>query len=142
MPIALAFDRMAILAATVLLFITEVFQTDFNALRVITPWLPAIFAPSVAISTSKSFLIRTDEVNAIIMGPAGYRVTDSAKSAGDDLALPRGVACSDVTRLGQMGKLACGAFLVYFAVVSPTLFASGVSLINAQDFPITERRGV
>lgn len=37
---------------------------------------PAIFALTVAISTSNSFLIPTHQVNALIMGPAGYRVTD------------------------------------------------------------------
>jgi di/tricarboxylate transporter len=37
---------------------------------------PAIFALTVAISTSNSFLIPTHQVNALIMGPAGYTVTD------------------------------------------------------------------
>ena len=37
---------------------------------------PAIFALTVAISTSNSFLIPTHQVNALIMGPGGYRVTD------------------------------------------------------------------
>ena len=37
---------------------------------------PAVFALTVAISTSNSFLIPTHQVNALIMGPAGYRVKD------------------------------------------------------------------
>ncbi len=37
---------------------------------------PAIFALTVAISTSNSFLIPTHQVNALIMGPAGYAVRD------------------------------------------------------------------
>ncbi|MEP1209085.1 MAG: SLC13 family permease [Rhizobiaceae bacterium] len=37
---------------------------------------PAIFALTVAISTSNSFLIPTHQVNALIMGPAGYSVRD------------------------------------------------------------------
>jgi di/tricarboxylate transporter len=37
---------------------------------------PAIFALTVAIATSNSFLIPTHQVNALIMGPAGYRVPD------------------------------------------------------------------
>ena len=37
---------------------------------------PAIFAMTVAISTSNSFLIPTHQVNALIMGPGGYRVKD------------------------------------------------------------------
>ncbi len=41
---------------------------------------PAIFALTVAISTSNSFLIPTHQVNALIMGPAGYKVTDFVKS--------------------------------------------------------------
>jgi len=37
---------------------------------------PALFALTVAISTSNSFLIPTHQVNALIMGPGGYRVAD------------------------------------------------------------------
>ena len=37
---------------------------------------PAVFALTVAIATSNSFLIPTHQVNALIMGPAGYRVKD------------------------------------------------------------------
>ncbi len=43
---------------------------------------PAIFALTVAIATSNSFLIPTHQVNALIMGPAGYKVTDFMKSGG------------------------------------------------------------
>jgi di/tricarboxylate transporter len=37
---------------------------------------PSVFALTVAISTSNSFLIPTHQVNALIMGPGGYRVAD------------------------------------------------------------------
>ncbi len=37
---------------------------------------PAMFALTVAISTSNSFLIPTHQVNALIMGPGDYRVSD------------------------------------------------------------------
>lgn len=37
---------------------------------------PAMFALTVAISTSNSFLLPTHQVNALIMGPGGYRVVD------------------------------------------------------------------
>ena len=43
---------------------------------------PAIFAMTVAISTSNSFLIPTHQVNALIMGPAGYRVIDFMRTGG------------------------------------------------------------
>lgn len=43
---------------------------------------PALFALTVAISTSNSFLIPTHQVNALIMGPAGYRVVDFVRSGG------------------------------------------------------------
>ena len=43
---------------------------------------PAVFALTVAISTSNSFLIPTHQVNALIMGPAGYKVTDFMKGGG------------------------------------------------------------
>ncbi len=37
---------------------------------------PALFALTVAIATSNSFIIPTHQVNALIMGPGGYRVPD------------------------------------------------------------------
>jgi di/tricarboxylate transporter len=37
---------------------------------------PAMFALTVAISTSNSFLLPTHQVNALVMGPGGYRVID------------------------------------------------------------------
>jgi len=37
---------------------------------------PAMFALTVAISTSNSFVIPTHQVNALIMGPGDYRVAD------------------------------------------------------------------
>ncbi len=43
---------------------------------------PGIFALTVAISTSNSFLIPTHQVNALIMGPAGYRVVDFMRTGG------------------------------------------------------------
>lgn len=43
---------------------------------------PALMALTVAISTSNSFLIPTHQVNALIMGPAGYRVSDFVKAGG------------------------------------------------------------
>ena len=43
---------------------------------------PAIYALTVAIATSNSFLIPTHQVNALIMGPAGYRVPDFMKAGG------------------------------------------------------------
>lgn len=43
---------------------------------------PALFALTVALSTSNSFLIPTHQVNALIMGPGGYRVTDFMRAGG------------------------------------------------------------
>ena len=43
---------------------------------------PALFALTVAISTSNSFIIPTHQVNALIRGPAGYKVMDFVKSGG------------------------------------------------------------
>ena len=43
---------------------------------------PAMFALTVAISTSNSFLIPTHQVNALIMGPAGYKVIDFVRTGG------------------------------------------------------------
>lgn len=41
---------------------------------------PAVFALTVALSTSNSFLIPTHQVNALIMGPGGYHVSDFIKA--------------------------------------------------------------
>jgi di/tricarboxylate transporter len=41
---------------------------------------PAIYALTVAIATSNSFLIPTHQVNALIMGPGGYKVADFIKA--------------------------------------------------------------
>jgi len=43
---------------------------------------PAVFALTVAIATSNSFLIPTHQVNALIMGPGGYRVPDFLRAGG------------------------------------------------------------
>ena len=43
---------------------------------------PAMFALTVAVSTSNSFLIPTHQVNALIMGPGGYRVADFLRVGG------------------------------------------------------------
>jgi di/tricarboxylate transporter len=43
---------------------------------------PALFALTVAISTSNSFFLPTHQVNALIMSPAGYRVTDFMRAGG------------------------------------------------------------
>ncbi|WP_282152161.1 SLC13 family permease [Ruegeria atlantica] len=43
---------------------------------------PAIFALTVAIATSNSFLIPTHQVNALLMGPGGYRVVDFVRAGG------------------------------------------------------------
>jgi di/tricarboxylate transporter len=41
---------------------------------------PAIFALTVALATSNSFLIPTHQVNALILGPGGYHVSDFIKA--------------------------------------------------------------
>jgi di/tricarboxylate transporter len=43
---------------------------------------PAMFAVTVALATSNSFLIPTHQVNALIMGPGGYRVPDFIRAGG------------------------------------------------------------
>lgn len=43
---------------------------------------PATFALTVAISTSNAFLIPTNQVNALIMGPGGYSVADFMRCGG------------------------------------------------------------
>ncbi|MCB1638470.1 MAG: SLC13 family permease, partial [Thiothrix sp.] len=43
---------------------------------------PSLFALIVALSTSNSFILPTHQVNALIMGPAGYRVPDFMRAGG------------------------------------------------------------
>lgn len=43
---------------------------------------PAMFALTVALATSNSFIIPTHQVNALIMGPGGYSVLDFVKAGG------------------------------------------------------------
>jgi len=43
---------------------------------------PAVFALTVAIATDNTFLIPTHQVNALIMGPGGYRVADFVRAGG------------------------------------------------------------
>jgi di/tricarboxylate transporter len=43
---------------------------------------PAVFALTVAIATSNSFLIPTHQVNALLMGPGGYSVKDFMRAGG------------------------------------------------------------
>ncbi len=43
---------------------------------------PAVFALTVALATSNSFLIPTHQVNALIMGPGGYRNIDFMRAGG------------------------------------------------------------
>jgi di/tricarboxylate transporter len=43
---------------------------------------PALFALTVAVATSNAFIIPTHQVNALIMGPAGYRVADFLRAGG------------------------------------------------------------
>jgi di/tricarboxylate transporter len=43
---------------------------------------PAMFALIVALSTSNAFLIPTHQVNALIMGPGNYRVSDFLRAGG------------------------------------------------------------
>ncbi len=48
---------------------------------------PAMFALTVAIATSNSFLIPTHQVNALLMGPGGYRVPDFMRAGSIMTAL-------------------------------------------------------
>lgn len=43
---------------------------------------PAVYALTVALATSNSFIIPTHQVNALIMGPGGYAVKDFVKAGG------------------------------------------------------------
>ncbi|MEO8464746.1 MAG: SLC13 family permease [Gammaproteobacteria bacterium] len=72
---------LAIMATALTLVVSNVGATVLLVpiainLAVATGANPAMFALTVAISTSNSFLIPTHQVNALIVGPGGYRVVD------------------------------------------------------------------
>jgi len=52
---------------------------------------PAVFTLTVALATSNSFFLPTHQVNALIMGPGGYRVSDFMRASGIMTALFLGV---------------------------------------------------
>ncbi len=85
-PIALQ-ALLAILATALTLVVSNVGATlllvpiAINA-AVATGADPAMFAMTVAISTSNSFLIPTHQVNALILAPGGYRVADFVRAGG------------------------------------------------------------
>jgi di/tricarboxylate transporter len=41
---------------------------------------PAMYALIIALSTSNAFILPTHQVNALIMGPGGYRVADFTRA--------------------------------------------------------------
>lgn len=43
---------------------------------------PGVFALTVALATSNAFILPTHQVNALIYGPGGYKVTDFMKAGG------------------------------------------------------------
>jgi di/tricarboxylate transporter len=43
---------------------------------------PTMYALIIALSTSNAFILPTHQVNALIMGPGGYRVTDFIRAGG------------------------------------------------------------
>jgi len=43
---------------------------------------PAAIALMIALATSNSFMLPTHQVNALVMGPGGYRVADYVRAGG------------------------------------------------------------
>ncbi len=52
---------------------------------------PAVYGLAVALATSNAFLLPTHQVNALIMGPAGYRVADFLRAGSGMTVLFTGV---------------------------------------------------
>ena len=57
-------------------------MSSTNHRRLVSASLGILFALTVAVSTSNSFLIKTHQVNALLMAPAGYRVVDFLRAGG------------------------------------------------------------
>lgn len=86
-PIWILQTMLAILASAVSLVMSNAGATVLLVpfainLALATGADPAVFALTVAISTSNSFLIPTHQVNALIMGPGDYRVSDFLRAGG------------------------------------------------------------
>ncbi len=84
-PIWMLQTAIAILASLFTLIISNVGATVLLVPLAINIALgvganPAVFALTVALATSNSFLIPTHQVNALIMGPGGYQVADFIKA--------------------------------------------------------------
>lgn len=84
-PIWMLQTAIAILASLFTLIISNVGATVLLVPLAINIALgvganPAVFALTVALATSNSFLIPTHQVNALIMGPGGYQVADFLKA--------------------------------------------------------------
>jgi di/tricarboxylate transporter len=76
---------LAVMASVFTLFISNVGATALLVpvainLAIASGADPAMFALTVAISTSNSFILPTNQVNALILGPGGYRVADFLKA--------------------------------------------------------------
>jgi di/tricarboxylate transporter len=83
-PIWLLQTLLAVLTMLLTLVMSNVGATGLLVpiainLAVATGADPGMFALTVAISTSNSFLLPTHQVNALVMGPGGYRVVDFLK---------------------------------------------------------------
>jgi len=81
MPVWVLQLYVAVLATVLTLVISNVGATVLLVplavnIAVIAGGDPAVFALTVGLATSNSFLIPTNQVNALIVGPGGYRVAD------------------------------------------------------------------
>lgn len=87
MPIWVIQSAIAVLATTFTLVMSNVGATVLLVPLAVNIALgvganPSVFALIVALATSNSFIIPTHQVNALIMGPAGYRVPDFIRAGG------------------------------------------------------------
>lgn len=68
-----------VLALTIGLFASEIVRVSAFMQNV---GAAVLFALTVALAASNAFLIPTHRVNALILGPGGYRVGDSVRAGG------------------------------------------------------------
>jgi len=75
-PLGLAVDRTGTAA-----WLSQVMLLAINV-AIATGADPALFALTIGVATSNAFLIPTNQVNALIAGPGGYRVSDFLRVGG------------------------------------------------------------